>query len=77
MKEKTLAEIKDQMHRIETRMLNEKLYPKDRKRYEKWCELADAIGRNLLAYFGVEHLWEDGCYLRRNEPIPYSVRITR
>lgn len=75
--EKNLQQIKSQMHRIEMMMLNKNFYPKDRKRYERWRRLTDAIDRNLLGHFGVEHLWEDGCYLRRGEPIPYEVRIVR
>ena len=72
MKEKSLVDIKCQMHEITKALI--KTAPN--KRWDKWCETSDIIDRNLLDYFGVEHLWEDAAYLRSNDPIPYEVRIT-
>lgn len=73
--DKSLIQIKAQMNRMERSMLNNNFNPKDPKRFKKWCRLADAIDSRLLAYFGVEHLWENPVYGRENEPLPYEVRI--
>lgn len=73
--EKSLRQIKAQEHRIEMMMLNKNFNPKNPKRYKRWCKIADAINNNLLAYYGVNHLWEDNAYNNRYEPIPYEARI--
>ena len=75
--EKSLVQIKEQMERIERTMFLQDFEWKRPKRYVKWCKIGDKIDNNLLNYFGVEHLWEDGAALRRDEPIPYEMRITR
>lgn len=75
--EKSLVQIKEQMARIERTMFLQDFEWKRPKIYVKWRKIADKIDNNLLNYFGVEHLWEDGAVLRRDEPIPYEMRITR
>lgn len=74
--DKSLIQVKEQMQRIHISMLDSKFNLKDRKRYKKWCNIADAIDHNLLAYFGVKHLWENPVHEKRNEPLPYDVRVT-
>lgn len=76
MKNKTLKQYKEQEYRIERMMLNDNFYPKDYKRYAKWCKLTKEIHNNILLHFGVRHLWENPCYENAGNPLPYEVRVT-
>lgn len=74
MRTKNLADVKSQMARIERMMMADRFFPKDVKRYKRWCKITSTIDRQILAYFGFERLWD--AYGRHLEPLPYDVRIT-
>lgn len=77
MRTKSTAQVQNQMYRIDKMLMDGERNQNNLKRFKRWVETSSTIQCKMLAYFGVNHLWENPAYKRIHEPLPYEVRVAR